>query len=145
MHLFRLSEDGAEYLTVDREEPLHVCGVGIRLVVARDEQAPCPVMLQWLDPDADVWREPVGDTWRGGRDQGEKNVLLRVLDAHLPNLTAAERADVAKAWEQGVDVDDALERIQEAGKTPAEWRAILGVPQSRFTEQKPRGSTLWDA
>ena len=123
--------------------------MGVRLVETDAGQAPFPIVLQWWDPDAGVWREPVGDTWRGGRAEGlaagEKNVLLRVLNSHLPNLTAAERAEVAKTWEQGVDIDDALERIQKAGATPAEWRTVLGVPQSRFTERGPRGSSLLQA
>ena len=146
LSLFRLSPDGTAYRSADHENPLHICGVGVRLVETDAGQAPFPIVLQWWDPDAGVWREPVGDTWRGGRAEGlaagEKNVLLRVLNSHLPNLTAADRAEVAKAWEQGVDIDDALERIQKAGATPAEWRAVLGVPQSRFTERGPRGSSL---
>ena len=42
MILYRLSEDGSEYRDVDHEDPLHVCGVGVRLVVPDDGEAPSP-------------------------------------------------------------------------------------------------------
>lgn len=127
MKLFRLPPDGSAYQPVDQEIPLHICGVGVRLVQAEAGETPFPVMLEWWDGGTETWRESIDDTWQGGKAAGKAKVLLRVLDDHLPDLTAAERTEVAKAWGQGVDIDDALERIRKAEANPTEWRAILQV------------------
>ena len=142
MTLYRLSEDGSEYRNVDHEDPPHVCGVGVRLVVPDDGEAPFPVMLQWRDPDTGVWREPVNDTRQEGRnlgraegveegrDEGEALAVLNLLPALLGSvLSVDERQVLSDHWEEHGVPADYQAVVQEIQANPALWRDICGIPR----------------
>ena len=135
--LFRLDRDGV-YQMVEDEDPLHVCDVGIRLVENDDVDAHFPVMLQWWDPDADAWREPVSDGHEKGRDEGEAIAVLNLIPALLGSVLSAEDLQaLSDHWgEHGVP-SDYRARVQEVQAHPERWLDICGISYETDGDDTP--------